>query len=162
MKNQTILLATILYVVLATLSPAWADDPPAASAGADPSGAAAIPAPNTGSGAAGVSKPMRARLASWPLSIAGFACGTVVGTPICFVRKLPSEWHNLAYGFTGSITDNQNKLLSIPAGIAWLPFSATAALMEAPVYAFKDAYMAEKPFSKEQFSLGQLDAPNKK
>jgi hypothetical protein len=105
---------------------------------------------------------MGARIAAWPLCIAGFTCGTIVGTPICFVRKLPSEVRNLAHGFVGSITDCESKFLLIPAGIAWLPFAGTAALMEAPVYACKGAYMAEKPFSKEQFSLGLLDAPDNK
>jgi hypothetical protein len=144
MKKQMLSVITLTWIISATAaaSPAWADDQTQGSTAATP---AAAP------------KSMGARIASWPLCIAGFTCGTIVGTPICFVRKLPAEVRNLAHGFVGSITEKESKLLLIPVGIAWLPFAGTAALMEAPVYAFKDAYMAEKPFSKEQFSLGELD-----
>lgn len=156
MKRKVLSLVTLSLALAATAAPAWADDqspgPMAASpASAPPAAAATTPA------TAPAPKSMGARVASWPLCIAGFTCGTVVGTPICFVRKLPSEVKNLAHGFVGSITDHESKFFLIPVGIFWLPFAGTAALMEAPVYAFKDAYMAEKPFSKEQFSLGQLD-----
>jgi len=177
MHKQSLSRFALFFTLMATMSPAWADDrsskspavispavtnPAASSLAITTPPASAVTPVSTPTANAADSKGVGARLASWPVCIAGFACGTIVGTPICFFRKLPSEIHNLAYGFVGSITDNQSKYLLIPAGIAWLPFSGTAALMEAPVYAFKDAYMAEKPFSKEQFSLGQIDAPDKK
>ncbi len=31
--------------------------------------------------------------------------------------------------------------------------------LEAPAYSLRGAYMADKPFSKEQFSLTELDPP---
>jgi hypothetical protein len=183
MAKQILSVITLACALSAAVTPAWPEDlgqvdsppaqaPLAASSPALNTSAPLVPAtasaparasaPAAASTSALPSQKLGARIASLPLFIAGCACGTVVGTPICFVRKFPSEFHNLAYGFVGSITDNKSKWLSIPAGIAWLPFSGTATLMEAPVYAFKDAYMAEKPFSKEQFSLGQIDAPDKK
>jgi hypothetical protein len=97
-------------------------------------------------------------LGSLPKAIAGFCAGAIVGTPICFVRKFPKELNDGAHSFVGSIGSNDNKkLLFIPAYVAWIPFAGFISLVEAPAYAVKDAYTAEKPFSKEQFSLGELD-----
>ena len=95
-----------------------------------------------------------------PISLAGFSIGVVVGTPICFVRKLPQEAKRGAFGLAQSIRDNtQNKMLIYPAGALWLPAATFVSVLESPGYAFRDAYLAEKPFSKEQFSLGTLDKP---
>jgi hypothetical protein len=47
-------------------------------------------------------------------------------------------------------------LYLLPAGAFWLPFALATSIMEAPVYAVRNSWMAEKPFSKEQFSLGEM------
>jgi hypothetical protein len=159
MKKQVSTIISLLSALLATTTPAWPED--TSSVPAQTNLAQGQPAAPPAA-ATGTQKTGAARIAAWPVCVAGFACGAIVGIPICFVRKLPDEFHNLAHGFVGSITDNEKKYFLIPAGIAWLPFSASAALIEAPAYAWKNAYMAEKPFSKEQFSLGQMDDPAKK
>lgn len=93
-----------------------------------------------------------------PKAIAGCCAGFVIGTPICFARKLPQETKDGAHGIVGSIVkDNNNKFLLVPATLVYLPAACVALTLEAPTYALKDAYMANKPFSKEQFSLGKLD-----
>jgi hypothetical protein len=124
--------------------------------------AAVLPVCAQGSGGSALSSSsMGARLAAAPLNIIGIACGAIVGTPICFARKLPQEISEGAHGIVGSITDHKSKFLLVPAGFVWLPCAGFVSLLEAPVYAWKDAYMAEKPFSKEQFSLGKLDENSK-
>jgi hypothetical protein len=103
-------------------------------------------------------KSVPARLANVPVCAAGFCTGFVVGTPVCFARKLKQEVSEGAHGLVGSIvTDNNNPALLVPAGIFWFPAAMFVAGMEAPAYAWRDAWMADKPFSKEQFSLGNLD-----
>ena len=51
-----------------------------------------------------------------PKAIAGCCAGFVIGTPICFARKLPQETKDGAHGIVGSIVkDNNNKFLLVPA-----------------------------------------------
>jgi hypothetical protein len=93
-----------------------------------------------------------------PKTIAGVCSGIVIGTPVCFIKKLPQETLEGGRGFVGSIIPNENnKLLLIPACAAWLPVATVMAAIESPGYALRDSWMAEKPFSKEQFSLTELD-----
>jgi hypothetical protein len=122
-------------VVCMSIPAAWADDPQATK----------------------VQTKKGARLLAFPKAIAGFCVGALVGTPICFVRKFPSEVTEGAHGFVGSIGSNDSKkLLFVPACVAWMPVAGVVSALEAPGFALKDAYTAEKPFSKEQFSLGEL------
>jgi len=100
------------------------------------------------------------RLKSAPAALAGFCAGAALGMPICFVRYMGRETMNDAHGLIGSVmTDNNNPWLLVPAGIFCSPFAALVTAVETPVYACKNAYMADKPFSKEQFSLGTLEDP---
>lgn len=93
--------------------------------------------------------------------VAGFCAGFVVGIPINFVRYLHRETLDGAHALVGSLVkDNNNPILLVPASVASLPAATIVAAMEAPAYAFKNAYMAQKPFSKEQFSLGKLEDPS--
>jgi hypothetical protein len=88
---------------------------------------------------------------SVPKRTLGFFAGAVVGTPVCVVRKFKDEEINGTRGIAG---DTSNPLLLIPAGAFWLPLALLYTGMEAPAYAIKNSWMADKPFSKEQFSLG--------
>ena len=88
-----------------------------------------------------------------PAMVAGVILGSIVGTPVCFVRRLK---HDEVQGTQGITGDSENKLLLVPAGAFWLTFALATSIMEAPVYAFRNSWMAEKPFSKEQFSLGVM------
>lgn len=95
-----------------------------------------------------------------PLSLVGVCIGTVVGTPICFFRYWQREERNGTHGLIGSLVNNENnRALLLPAAIMSLPAATIIASLEAPVYGFKNAYMANRPFSKEQFSLGKLEDP---
>ena len=100
-------------------------------------------------------------LLSAPKRLAGVCFGVVVGTPICFMRKLPQELKEGAEGLAGSIVEDKGSAnpFLIPAGLVWAPCAVLMTALEAPAYAFRDAYMAERPFSKESFSLSQLDPP---
>ena len=102
-------------------------------------------------------------LARVPLHLVGFCFGSVIGVPICFARKLPQEIKEGGEGLAGSIKENSdNKLLLYPSMAVWLPCALVLTSLEAPFYSIKDAWMAERPFSKEQFSLGELDPPTDK
>lgn len=134
---KNFVLIALVSVASVSISPALADDPKAANV---------------------QGKNCSSRLAGWSKSIVGFCAGAIVGTPICFLRKFPSEVSEGAHGFVGSITSNDNnKLLLVPACVAWLPVAGVVSALEAPGFALKDAYTADKPFSKEQFSLGQME-----
>jgi len=93
-------------------------------------------------------------------SVAGCCAGFVVGTPICFVKILANETDYGAHAITDGFTDdNGSKLLLVPATIMWLPAATLTSLLEAPCYSLKHAVSADKPFSKEQFSLYELESP---
>jgi hypothetical protein len=137
MYHKFVISIAAVGITYASTPTAWAVDPQAKNS----------PARGTAS-----------HLVALPKAIAGFLTGVVIGTPICFVRKFPQEVNEGAHGFVGSIKDHDdNKLFLIPAGIAWLPVAGVMTALEAPAYAVKDAYTAKTAFSKEQFSLGELD-----
>ncbi len=93
-----------------------------------------------------------ASAASAPKRVLGTVIGTFVGTPICAVRRIA---YNEKYGLHGMIGDTDNKLAIVSAGTFWLPFSVVIGVAEAPCYSFKHSICNnDKPFSKEQFSLG--------
>jgi hypothetical protein len=90
--------------------------------------------------------------ASVPKRVLGTVIGTFVGTPICAVRRIA---YNEKYGLHGMIGDADNKLAIVSAGAFWMPFSVVIGAVEAPCYSFKHSLCNnDKPFSKEQFSLG--------
>ena len=116
------------------------------------------PQTNSAAPIASAKKGVFGTLFSMPKTIAGVCSGIVVGTPVCFIKKLPQETLEGGRGFVGSIIPNENnKLLLIPACAAWLPVAAVITAIESPGYALRNSWMAEKPFSKEQFSLTELD-----
>jgi hypothetical protein len=125
------------------------------------SGHAAVADATTGSAGAKTKEPSHWSKA--PVRIASVCAALVVGTPVCFVRKLPQEAKQGAEGLAGSIFgETHNRFLLIPAGLLWFPAASAISAMEAPGYALRDAWMADQPFSKEQFSLGALDLENSK
>lgn len=57
-----------------------------------------------------------------PKAVVGLCAGFVIGTPICFARKISQETREGAHGIVGSIVkDDNNKVLLIPATIVYLP-----------------------------------------
>jgi hypothetical protein len=135
--HNLLLSIAVVGIACVSIPPVWADDPKATTAQA---------------------KSRASHIVALPKAIVGFCAGAIVGTPICFVRQFPKEVTQGAHGFVGSIVSNENnKLLFLPACVLWLPVAGVVTTLEAPGYAVKDAYTAEKAFSKEQFSLGELD-----
>lgn len=89
---------------------------------------------------------------SVPKHVLGFVAGSLVGTPICVVRKFKDEEVN---GIEGTVGKDANVVVKAGAALFWMPMSMFATALEAPVFAIKNSWMAEEPFSKEQFSLGE-------
>jgi hypothetical protein len=93
-------------------------------------------------------------LARLPVYIAGIATGAAVGMPISLVRRCIWEEKQ---GIQGLVGDSQNKVAIVSAGVFWLPFSAFLGAAEAPVMGPVNSLKNyDKPFSKEQFSLGAI------
>jgi hypothetical protein len=89
--------------------------------------------------------------ASIPKRFLGAVVGTVVGTPVCFVRGAISDEKDAIQGMVG---DTENKVALVSAGAFWLPFGLTTGFLSAPFSSFKHSMCStDKPFSKEQFSL---------
>jgi hypothetical protein len=89
---------------------------------------------------------------SIPKRVLGAIVGTVVGTPVCIARRILWDEKD---GIRGIVGDTSNKVAIVSAGAFWLPFSITTGCVEAPCYSFKHSMCnTDKPFSKEQFSLG--------
>lgn len=102
------------------------------------------------------SKPSQNSSSATPFGLAmipGVCLGTAVGLPVCLFRRFG---HDIVEGAHGMVGDTDNKLLLVPAAALWSPLAFCTAAMECPVYAIRDAWMADKPFSKEQFSLGEM------
>lgn len=95
------------------------------------------------------------KAAAAPLRIVGLVSGFTIGTPISIARRVVHQEKSGTRGIAGETT---NPALLIPAGTFWFPFAIFSGVCEGPVYAFRNSYMAEKPFSREQFSLG--DTPD--
>ncbi len=129
---------SITYLALAccftaSIAPVFADD--AAAATSDPS-----------------RKITSSSKASVPARILGAIVGTVVGTPVCMVRR--TIW-DTKDGIRGIVGETDNKLAIYSAGAFWFPFGMTSGVLSGPFYSFKHSMCnTDKPFSKEQFSLG--------
>jgi hypothetical protein len=154
-------------LVSASHDPAWAE----AQAGASSQAASSPQAPSTGqsnslsptantsqpnasnSQVPATSKPGGPVNSSLPKRALGLVCGTVVGTPVCVVRKSIDEE---AYAVNGMVSDTSKKKARMLAGFFWLPFAVFTGAVEAPVFAARNSLKAEEPFSKEQFSLSDV------
>jgi hypothetical protein len=93
------------------------------------------------------------RVAAIPKMAAGILVGTLVGTPIAAIRKSKSEDLEAMHYLAG---DTEQKVVLVPAAAFWLPFAIITGVIESPVYGLMDSVKNyDKPFSKEQFSLGE-------
>jgi hypothetical protein len=77
---------------------------------------------------------------------------TVIGTPVCMVRRTKYEE---SYGVKGMIGDSDRKASKLLAGVFWLPNAIVCGVAEAPFDAFANALMYPA-FSKDQLSEGKL------
>lgn len=96
----------------------------------------------------------RSGLKAFPLKVLGFVTGCAVGVPVSVVRNPISEEKWSIDNWTG---DNKDKpRVTVPAGLFWAPFAVIDGVILAPFSAVKySAKNFNKPFSKEQFGLGQ-------
>lgn len=86
-----------------------------------------------------------------PRRAAGFVVGSVVGTPVCLVKRLAINEAAGAHALVGQKT--KSLFLLVPAGIGWLPYAAIGSTVEAPCYSVRNSWLAKEPFGQEQFSL---------
>jgi hypothetical protein len=82
----------------------------------------------------------------------GLVVGALVGFPICVFRKPIEEEKFGIRSMTGS---SNNKRVTIPAAMLYLPIALVSGVLESPASAVVNSWKhADQPFSKEQFSLG--------
>lgn len=92
--------------------------------------------------------------------VLGACAGAAIGLPVCFIRKPIDEEK---YGIAQMTSDSHKRRLIIPAALFWAPFAAAAGILEAPFCAGTNSLANfDKPFSKEQFSLGDNEPPAQK
>lgn len=89
----------------------------------------------------------------FPEKAAGFVVGSVVGTPICMVRRFMRREVELSRALS---CNSNNLLFLVPCGLVSIPVAAFGGAVEGPGYSIHNAFAAETPFSKDQFSLGEM------
>lgn len=97
---------------------------------------------------------MAKALFKFPITVTSFAAGTAVGTPIAMGRKSMADTKEYAdkWGDGGMIKKTGGTLVALPAGLV-------RGTVEGAVLGPKNAWKnsCEHPFSKDCFSLGDLD-----
>lgn len=89
----------------------------------------------------------------FPVKIAAFGAGAVVGTPIAIVRTSAKNTKQSTKDMGGEGSAVKTGLLSIVA----LPLGVFTGTLEGSYYGLSNATMhTDKPFCKEAFSLGEL------
>jgi hypothetical protein len=73
---------------------------------------------------------------------------------VCIVRKSIDEEK---CGINGMIGTNDNKAAQVAAGVFWFPFAAFTGAVESPVYAAINSLRADEPFTKQQFSISNVN-----
>jgi hypothetical protein len=154
-KTPTLCLAITLASLLVV--PAWGDpeqNQPGPSSDVGKNAATPEPAsPPTSTTSTANPASTRGTKASLPKKALGLVFGAVVGTPVCVVRKTIDEEK---YGINGMIGTTNKKSAQVAAGIFWAPFALFTGTVESPVYSAIHSLNADEPFSKEQFSLGDV------
>ncbi|MBX9724477.1 MAG: hypothetical protein K2X81_23910 [Candidatus Obscuribacterales bacterium] len=90
---------------------------------------------------------------SFPKKTIGFCIGSIVGIPVCCVRKPIDEEK---YGVGQMTHDSDDARVKIPAKIFYFPMAAASGILEAPFSSVKNSWQnRDEPFSKAQFSLGE-------
>jgi len=89
-----------------------------------------------------------------PLGAASMASGIVVGTPVAIVRKTGGQYVECLNEFK-----NDSNTWKFWGAFYSLPVAVTAGLVKGAVYGPKNAigHSINRPFSKEAFSLGELE-----
>jgi hypothetical protein len=109
--------------------------------------------PATGSGNSPATTTANTKV-SMPTRLAGCIAGTMVGIPVCVVRRSKFEDWYAAHNMVG---DDGNKALRVTLKALWCPVAVITGVCEAPADGTMNAIRnSSKPFSKDQFSLGVL------
>ncbi|HNB24505.1 MAG TPA: hypothetical protein PKZ32_18945 [Candidatus Melainabacteria bacterium] len=90
-----------------------------------------------------------------PVKVVAFGTTAVVGTPVAVVRMSAKNSCESTKSIAG---DKGNPLVTGMAALAGVPFGIFTGTLEGSYYGMKNAAMnTDKPFSKDAFSLGDLD-----
>lgn len=91
---------------------------------------------------------------TWPERLSSFACCSVLGVPICMVRRFYYETRNGARDLVG---EHKNPASMAAASALSLPYAAVGAILEGVPYSILHSWRgsAVEPFGKEAFSLGE-------
>lgn len=137
MIRQHVAILLALAVSIASFSPALADD-------ASPK---VSTAPSVSGSSGGTSLGVR---------LIAFSIGFLVGTPIAMARKTGDETIS---GLKDIVGESRNPLLVIPFGALSAVPGAISGIFQGPFYAAKNSWTNsdDAPFSKESFSLGDMD-----
>jgi len=89
-----------------------------------------------------------------PLNAASIAAGIVAGTPIAIVRKTGRQYMGCVKEFK-----KDSNTYKFWGAVYSAPVAVTAGLIKGAIYGPKNAlhYSVDKPFSKDAFSLGDLE-----
>ena len=91
----------------------------------------------------------------FPVKVVAFGTTAVVGTPVAVVRMSAKNSCESTKSIAG---DKGNPLVTGMAALAGVPFGIFTGTLEGSYYGMKNAAMnTDKPFSKDAFSLGDLD-----
>jgi hypothetical protein len=102
---------------------------------------------------------MAKNTAMFPVKALAVGAGLVVGTPVAVVRQTAER----SMGITGDFADKIGGKDSLPpvlfASVLGVPFGLLVGSAEGVYFGGKNAIQhgVEKPFSKESFSLGELE-----
>ena len=89
-----------------------------------------------------------------PLRAPGFSAGVLVGTPIAILRQCSG---NVLNATRGQWESNKNPILLVPALCLGVPGGVLSGFLDGVWVGPANAWVnADKPFSKESFSLGEM------
>jgi hypothetical protein len=99
------------------------------------------------------------KIARLPLAAASFVVGSVVGTPIAMARHSADEIDHAAKGMTQGMHHPWFIPFFSIVGPTALALGGLGGALEGPWYAIENsgANCIDKPFSKESFSLGEME-----
>lgn len=89
-----------------------------------------------------------------PIKGASVATSMVIGVPVAIIRKSAENTKDQTKKIAG---DNANPVMTGLSALVGLPIGLVSGTIDGSQAGFKNSLKCDKPFSKEQFSLGDLD-----
>ncbi|MBI4533384.1 MAG: hypothetical protein HY711_05495 [Candidatus Melainabacteria bacterium] len=104
-------------------------------------------------------KEMMQNAAMFPVKALGVGAGLVLGTPIAVTRCTASKTREYTGTFADKIGGKEHAVPTAFAMVLSVPFGVLAGTSQGVYYGGKNAiaHGSEKPFSKDSFSLGDLE-----